>query len=606
MARGITRARDALFTSSGDQFAAVVATLLDGLLERSAQSKRLGDLDCSGIDGYAYRAEGDALETVIQCKGFEAFEYGQKQQMQCCDELKKYLSKGPFTPNYWLVVNKSIVNREMRGELENHLASLVIAKKVNNAELLDLDKFLAKLKELASNRLASWAESRRAELFKFYAERMVFVDYIREVPFKTKVQLNDPVNYIYDRVTRFFDEIPKNQTGKYRPAPKYLVTSGFGFGKTSTLHELAREWIRSGKHLIYVPAPLLDDRAFAHATGLADALLSFVLPDDHELNDLVRDLIRDALKYSFSNSRNWLLLIDGLDESPWALKPGSLARLWRCIRDLGLAAALSAREELVNSRPTEFSDGVLQIPFDRLELLDWPDELILHFLDRFASCRDGTVPDGFREFRELVRIGQYANVYGDIPKRPLFLGMLAVDAWAGCEPVRQLHRLYGQYFRRKFSSDRFSSSALGESLRPSRIVEEFGNDEACERLILIMEDAASRMVGYENRKAIKASSNAIILHDTINEDDLKLIAANHGIAFLQFEDLTMHSLLQPSGRDSVTRARLSRFAHRSYQDWFLARHLARIDCDGATAVSEAVARFLIPMVADREQGLGLP
>jgi hypothetical protein len=604
--KGITRARDALFTSSGHQFQAVVAMLLDGLLERSAQSKQLGLLDCAGIDGYAYRAEDGALETVIQCKGFEVFEYGIKQQAQCRDELAKYLLKGPFTPEYWLVINKAIKDREMREELEGHLASLVRVGKADRAELLDLEKFLAKLKKLASNRLAAWAESRRAEFFEFYTDRMMFVDYIRGVPFRTGTPLSDPVGHILEDVIRFFRELPKNQTGKYRPAPKYLLTSGFGFGKTSALHELAREWMHTGKHLIYVPAPLLDDRAFANASGLANALLPFLLPDDHEPNDLVRHVSRDALKYTLANSSDWLLLIDGLDESPWALKPNSLAALWGCIRDLGLAAALSARDELVNSRPTEFSAGAIQIPFDRLELLDWSDDLILQFLDRFASGRDGTASQAFRELRELVRVGQYTNVYGDIPKRPLFLGMLAEDAWAGGEPVRQLHRLYGHYFRRKFWLDRFSPSAGGRSRRPSRIVDAFGFDEASEKLIRIMEDAASRMVEYEKQAAVNASADVLVQRDTIEEDKLKRIAAYHGIEFLQFEDLTMHSLLQPGGRDRVTRARLCRFAHRSYQDWFLARHMARNGHDGVAAVPEAVARFLTPMIADLEQALDLP
>jgi hypothetical protein len=57
-----------------------------------------------------------------------------------------------------------------------------------------------------------------------------------------------------------------------------------------------------------------------------------------------------------------------------------------------------------------------------------------------------------------------------------------------------------------------------------------------------------------------------VQYDTIVEAHLRDIATERGIAFMQIDDLAMHSLLQPAGRDMVTRQRLLRFAHRSFQD----------------------------------------
>lgn len=604
--KGISRVRDALFTASDRGFEAVVATLLEGLIEHTGRSKPLGRLDRAGIDGYVYRDEDDSLRTAIQCKGFEVFEYGAKQHAQCRKEVTKYLAKGPITHEYWLVINRAITDRKMRAELIADLDILVAAGKAHHAELFDMAPFLTKLKELASERLTAWAEARRTELFQFYADGLEFVDYIRPVPFRSGKLFCDPVERMFTDALSFFDELPKSQTGKFRPAPKYLLTSSFGFGKTSTLHALAREWINSGKHLIYVPASFLDDKAFSNASGLANSLLRILLPDDVVLHDLVRRLVRDSLKQTLATSSDWLLLIDGLDESPWAFKPNSLSALWGCIRDLGLVAALSAREELVNSRPTEFGADASRVPFERLELLDWSDDLILQFLDRFALRQVGGAPQSFQELRQLCSAGQYMDVYGDIPRRPLFLGMLAADAWAGREPVRELHRLYGQYFRQKFLLDRSGAASGGLTKRPSSVVDAFGIDEALERLMRIMGGAAAYMIAPNKLAADRSPSEFLVQTDTIQEDDLKRIAAETGVEFLQFEELIMHSLLQPAGRDRITRARLSKFAHRSYQDWFLARHIALNGVGNLASPPEAVKRFLAPMILDLKRDRGLP
>lgn len=429
-------------------------------------------------------------------------------------------------------------------------------------------------------RLSSWAETRRAELFQFYKERMEIVRHIDRVPFNRASR--DPSAFLMERMSSFFKAIAESQTGKCRHAPKFLVTSEFGFGKTTTLQKLAQSWI---------------------ASGLADSLLQFILPDDPDLSDAALLTFRNVLRDLLAHSKDWLLVIDGLVENSYALLPNSLARLWECIADWGVPAVLSARDELLDVRPSDFrpNDRLKTGPeFERIALNDWDDALILQFVDMFAAGRGGDMPAGYDTFRELVASGRYGEVYGDIPKRPLFLGVLVEDAWFGKEPARFLHRLYGTYFRNKFDIDRTSPAARGVQGRPSEIADRLGNDEAKEMLIRIMQEADMLEVSGPQ------GARSAIHRDTITEAALRNLSARLGIPFIQVEDVAMHSLLQPSNPDRKTRERLLRFAHRSFQDWFLARHFAAQDREIYPGLPPLTFRFLTTMKEDLAAGHGLP
>src|SRR5205823_4208481 len=135
--------------------------------------------------------------------------------------------------------------RRYRDELLNDLEDLRRSGKVSEVLLLDLDPFMTKVQALAIRRLAAWAKD-QSELFEYYNERLRFTDYLPDVPFTSGIPARNPVGYIARRVTEFFSKLPPHQTGRYRPAPKLLIPSSFGFGKTRTLHAVAGEWVRAG------------------------------------------------------------------------------------------------------------------------------------------------------------------------------------------------------------------------------------------------------------------------------------------------------------------------------------------------------------------------
>jgi hypothetical protein len=588
---------------SGHDFQGYFAIVLGELVDGSAETKRLGYLDRLGVDAFLVDGDEDAISTAIQCKGFEVVEYGDDQHRQCRAEIAKYQAKGPKAARYWFAINRPIKDRALRAELEGDLGQLVSSGKVAEAELLDRSLLMKRLEELAMARLSSWAEARRAELFEFYRARMEIVRHIDDVPFNGGSR--DPAAFLTRRLTTFFEGIAEHQTGKYRHAPKFLVTSEFGFGKTTTLQTLAQGWIDASRHLVYAPAALLDGQVFTNASGLAASLLQLILPDDSDLSAAALLMFRGVLRDLLTRSKDWLLVIDGLDENAYAFQPNSLARLWGCIADLGIPAVLSARDILVETRPSDFhrNDRLKTGPeFERITLDNWEDSLILRFVDSFAASRGGDAPEGYRLLRELIASGRYDDMYGDIPKRPLFLGMLVEDAWSGKEPERNLHRLYGAYFRHKFDIDRISPAARGMQGRPSEIADRFGNDEAKEMLIRVMQEAADHMLEVSEL----AGPRAAIHRDTIPEGALREFSARLGIPFVRIEDVAMHSLLQPAGRDPKTRERLLRFAHRSFQDWFVARQFAEQGREAYPGLPAPAFRFLTAMQNDLAAGNGLP
>ena len=422
----------------------------------------------------------------------------------------------------------------------------------------------------------------------------------------------NPSELIISAIKKFFEKIPSNTAGPNRHAPRFLISSSFGFGKTSTLHAIAQSWVDSESHALYIPAALLSDDAFARASSLADALLMVLHPDDVEFTDLVRLLLRDTLRKLLAKSTHWILLIDGLDENPSAFDAGKLTALWGGLRTLGVPVVVSARDELVDLRPTEFArdpgDPLNQKStfFNRLQLVDWPQPLVLEFVENFAKTNAPQNHGGLDTLVEIVKTGRYEEVYGDIPKRPLFLAMLAGDALAGKSPERELHRLYGSYFRLKFQLDRSSQAARGVVTRPSKMIDRLGHDETAERVIIVMQEVALHLRAQVELNAGPGATSEASHSDAITESALLRIAATAGISELQLEELAMHSLLQPRGRAPITRERLLGFAHKSYEEWFLARAWTYKPAAPAVDVPDGVRRFLTPMAADKAAGLPLP
>lgn len=583
--------------AAGHDFASIVEDLLAAILPDITQSKHLLQLDREGIDVYQFESETFEVRLAVQCKGFER-EWHSSRLKDIDKEIKKFIKKANPVNEYWLVLNRSILDAGDRKTIEDALATVVAAGKAKSTKLLDLDKFLKEIGNLADEKFGRLSKQSRQNLASAYRERMAAIDYLPSVPFlEEREARSDVTSHILGTLEAYVKRSDAGHSGRYRKPPRYLVTGSFGFGKTLGLHSLGDLWAQKDQAVYFFPAANIGDRAFVNSAGLLADVMAQIVDDDLASNQLALSILQDSCKHAFRTSYP-LLLIDAIDESRFWHDPQRLAMLWGSIGELGIPAVVTVRDELYESRPLEFDpDGTF---FTRLRLTDWDHPLMTQFLDQFAAERGAIPPETFRRFRDVVATGQYEEHYGDIPRRPLFLGMLAEDAWQGEAPERELHRLYGKYFRAKLQRDWTSSTSTGRVVRGEGLAQRYGTEEAAEVLIRMMQELACKL--HIRSLETKAPDGL-----TFPEELLRTCASAALGTSDRIEDVLLISLVQPSGRDPVTRQRTYRFAHKSFYDWFLARALVAGKLSALSDQLSPTARtFLEQMEAGIQRGEGLP
>jgi hypothetical protein len=584
-----TKLRGEIMSASPDEFDLLISSVAEGLIPRFVRSKRLGERDRLGIDLFQYDADTGAETLAVQVKTVER-EIKPRHIKAFRKEIAKFQKLGPTVDEYWLVINKPLKVASERTELTDDLAGLVTSGKAAKARLLDQEGLIKHLETLARGRLVAWSAELQANLKEAYATRLQVVKYIQDVPYSAASLDWNPAAAIAKGARAFLDAVHQDQAGRERNPPRVLIASGFGFGKTTTLHAVAERWVAAGGHALYVPAALLPQRAFANGAGLVDGLLSTIAPADFPLQNPTKRLLRDTLRADLERSRDWILLIDAIDESPHWSSQVHLAALWAGVAALGIPTVVSVREEVYESRRLEFDHRVVRKAagdfFERFELLDWPPSLIGTFLDQFATERAPAAPSAaFRRFREAVRTEAYTELYGDIPRRPLFLSMLAEDAWNGADPEQDLSRLYDKYFRRKLMTDWSGAGAGGQVVRAGALTERHGYEDTIERMMQAMQAVATEIL---------RRTNPDLPAGVITAPDLERCLRQSLGEFANAEEVLLISVLRPAGRHPSTRDRLFSFAHQSFFDWFVAKSL--IAEHGAAAdqwaTNDAVRLFL--------------
>ena len=167
-------------------------------------------------------------------------------------------------------------------------------------------------------------------------------------------------------------------------------------------------------------------------------------------------------------------------------------------------------------------------------------------------------------------------------------------------PERELHRLYGKYFRAKLQRDWTSSTLTGRLVRGEGLAQRYGTEEAAEVLIRMMQELACKL--HIRSLETKAPDGL-----TFPEELLRTCASAALGTSDRIEDVLLMSLVQPSGRDPVTRQRTYRFAHKSFYDWFLARALVAGKLSAVSDQLSPTARtFLEQMEAGIQRSEGLP
>ena len=545
-------------------------------LQQVVESKTL---DRSGLDLVLYGPEARSIELGVQCKGFEVTDFRADQLRQCLDSIETLRTSGQVVRDYVLALNRHVDRPEDREALNDALRGLIDAEVSETAVWLDPGAILRYTAERVQTQAEALVEVANRHARNEHAERLGGGVHVTEVPFRFGQDRDtDPAAHVERLVVNARERREALATELGIP-PRSLtqksvwtfVTGEFGFGKTSLLLALSE---REVGYPVYLPMGRFDAAAFSNETTLARSILG-VLRDRPYNHAVLEDrFVVTNLRATLKSRDNLVLLVDGLDEHPVMYTSGGMERVFSCFADFGPTCVFSVRSEFWQDRAGDLSAALGTNPKRQvvIEMEDWGRTEILEFVRQYRGASEAV---GLVDFERTVRDGRYEDFYGDIPRRPLFLRMLVEDAERGETATRSLAELYERYFVRKFVRDREGATKRAVVSRP--LSETFAGDRLAQagEILRVLDRVAAQMVTTRPGWAPGVEQVAgLQLTTEVSEHTVRDAVAAEGVTFGETLELLQHSVLGPSGARTLDGLRL-RFAHRSFQEFFLARSILR-------------------------------
>jgi hypothetical protein len=502
------------------------------------------------------------------------------------------------TGRFLLLHNRHSGSRSFREQANAVLQELVSTGRVPAAELWDYQQLLRRafggmLDLLVS--VSRWRSLSLATVEEVLGRASWQDDPLKRVPLRTSVLVADQHRLVgeEDAARTVADPAAEALAGQDRSIT--LLLGAFGFGKTTAL---ARALLEHETEVFYVPAAGISEEVHGAKDLLSrcvdlDRLLEGVPEEDREDYRL---LARPVVEYVFKQKEiDAVLVLDGLDESPFLARPGGLQNLVNNLWDLRVPVVLSMRTEFWDDKLQDFeasfgdraAHGERRVRrLRKVELLEWRDEEIRIFLERFGEkAGDEAERARLRELASWLEDGRFERIYGDIPRRPLFLRLIAETVAAGKVPDRRVGRarLLAEAARVKIRRDVTAPRRAGGAGRPSILGRPMSLANTLELAWQAMVVAAARMTRV-------ADGMLELLPDCPYE------AVRDVVPRLQEVDdplpLFLHSLLRLSEPRTGYRPARVRFAHRAFQEFFLAWHVVETGEEGAAEAPEAVAAWI--------------
>jgi hypothetical protein len=479
----------------------------------------------------------------------------------------------------------------MRAQLRAALDGLEHNGQVGRALLWDVhdlvtaahDTMLERVRHvLLTDNEAREAEARQHDLF--------LCDPLEAVPYEVSELLTDTNRLVEESASDRRHGVPGAELLDGGGAPLRLILGEAGMGKTTSV---LRALSGAQKRIIYARAARLN------VVGSTQDILREILDVDAAFDDFDKDTQAIARRIAYVVAKSVLtdataslgLVIDALDESAVIARRGGLQLLMNALADVRVPVALVARDEFWRMRQSDFAAAFgdraqkkdpLRRRVKRIHLAAWTDREILALASRF---RDAVVDADERArleaFIRLVVHGGYRAIYGDIPQRPLFLAMLL--EWVRHHGTGRVGRaaLVAHLARAKVHRDVLSPQTSGQLGRVPITEDAVGADLTEALAWAIMCKAATLMTSIRD--------GSIELIDFCRSDALE--ADPTGIV--------LNTLLVPLKRSRPGEPFRVRFAHRAFQEFFLAHALlAQPELFADAAIPEQVARWRDDIVAD--------
>jgi hypothetical protein len=388
-------------------------------------------LDQAGIDIMIW-SDAQPFPLLVQCKGFKVAEeeMGKSQIQQCLTSIASFKESKLKARDFLLIHNRTNKRAEFREAVSNALQDLVETGQAQRAELWGYRELLDHVHGAILNAIKAAIEKKQRSAQSAYSEIQVW-DPVEQVPFRTSSLTIDTNHLLKQSAAIVKHEDPADEILQGKGSNLLVVIGEAGYGKTTAS---LRTVSKSNQLVLYVPASSIP-REVGTTTQLlkhcvkVGALLDDKPPFDSELFDRIGlSIIHRLFK---SKKTPVVLIIDGLDESVYFSRRGGLQLVFNQVRELEVPVVFTARTEFWGQRLADFTEmfGDAKHPNRRqhrrvrlIELLPWENNDIALLARRYRN--KVATEDQRHRLDELVRIVEsdsYNELYGDIPRRPLFL-----------------------------------------------------------------------------------------------------------------------------------------------------------------------------------------
>jgi hypothetical protein len=561
----------ALISAGSDSFPSRVLPLL-----RSAFHERLGtalpvSLSALGRGHLVWPATQPSF-LIASCLWMEGKEIGAEQTRQCLDAIRFFGSSGLQAEIFLLIHNQDHQGQELRDSVQKELQALVDSGQARTAELWNRQKVLQEAFDGMLRHTVSLLQERSLSTERFEALPTELAP-LEQVPSRVATLLIDQ-HGLKDIIETDPLPIPADAILDREEGTLSLLIGEFGLGKTTTV---ARAAARTPGQLLYVAgAGISRDEVHGAKDFLIrcfdqDMLLAGFPEEEHPT---FRLLSRPAVEYILKGNTALALavVVDGIDESGILSRRGGFQHLFNMFHEVRVPTLFTMRTEMWIDGQKDFASafgspaghGERRNRKVRLvELLPWDVDQIRTLIRRFRDGRpDDAEKSRLEGLEHLLDNGEFELLYGDIPRRPLFLQMILDTVTEEGIPRLRVGRarLLHDWVRRKIRRDIEEPEKYGMGRAPlvaERETSTTVEDVAWEAMVR----AAAAMV--ERVEGVLELKPDCLLNP--------LLASSPRLAqIVEPQALFLHSLLLPVRRETLGSARRVRFAHRTFQEFFLA------------------------------------
>lgn len=529
--------------------------------------------DRAGADHLVWAA-GERLPLVVQCKGFQVREHemGRDQARQCVASIEKFALSGLKTDCYVLTHNRETRSREFTETVAKALSDLLTSGAATEVELLDRKALIKRAFDAIFDRLVfRLREGSLHRIDDLLALEPPLVAPLEEVPLaEHRIVWNRNFLMSMEQMRTFIGD-PTEHVAQHEQGI-CLVLGEFGQGKTTTVLRGARD--RPG-HVLVVPAATFTPQTTSTRSLLTQCVdLEQVIREFPEEDQaVIQQIARPCLDSALTDERiDIALVLDGIDESVFFSRRQGLQHLFNLLEDTRVPVTVTCRTEFWNARRSDFATAAGPLPrtpesrrrrnLKVIELLPWTNTEIGRLAERFKQTLIGTERANLEALLVHLEAEGFESLYGDIPRRPLFLRMILESVAAMGLHGTDKARLVEEWLVVKIARDRNLPIIKGGAGRQPIVSESETLDAEVDLVLRAMESAAAAMTQVHD-DVIELLPSCQLEQAMKTNDRLQHIVDPTG--------LFLHSVLMPLAKMSSVEPTEVRFAHRSLQEYFLAR-----------------------------------